>query len=778
MSFQPTDESQAEGDPLYLLLSENCLKTSDHVTEVKNAFDNEGIDYDTLLQLTEADLIETFKDIGIKTWHRRLIINKLKTIPESAINKPVITSPTSVVILTPEQNQFLINLHTNGECAKTNAIKLEELEAEIEENAKKLTYEINERYTELINILTKQKEIALQKVEATKTRKLNIIKKQYTDANDAVQFLSDTDTKFNQIINDNKLDRTKKQIALTQHIKSSQQQLMKHKQYYEKHIVFATQSQLKYKKKDKKIFEQFVSGMDQILDADINFTKIKFKNDMIIINWKSELANVSENVKFELQFKQVKREKEDNKEDEKEAEQWNVLKLLQTNQKKIYLFGGNDETKEEKKEDDSKDEDMKDDAKDEEIDMDQDEIEFYSDDDSEQGDDIDKGKAGLLVGRTRYAFRIAVTISDNILYSNVLIAKTPRFNRIESSIISSTEQAQLMGWIPDSNVCTFELLFRGTRDGFSLSAFHEKCDGKGPNVVIIQSNHNHVFGGYAETGWDGSVKNYQYDDNAWLYLLRSGKGDKPKVFKIKNKKNAIYSNSGYGPTYGNHDLYICDNSHTANNSYAKFGPAYEASANDNQIGGAAKFQVIDYEVWQVSVPRFSEMQSNILKPKEFAKLNEWLQEAGKTQYRLLLRGSTDGFTASVFHAKCDNQGVTLAIIQSASNHVFGGYTEKSWVHTGTYERDDNAWIYLLRSSKGDEPQKWTPTKKPQYAIYKNNDRCCCFGGGHDIGITDQCNENTSSYSNFGHSYSADNDQSKLAGSYNFKVTEYEIWNVF
>ena len=40
------------------------------------------------------------------------------------------------------------------------------------------------------------------------------------------------------------------------------------------------------------------------------------------------------------------------------------------------------------------------------------------------------------------------------------------------------------------------LLYRATRDGFTASAFHEKCDGKENTITIIKTNGNYVFGGH------------------------------------------------------------------------------------------------------------------------------------------------------------------------------------------------------------------------------------------------------------------------------------------
>ena len=57
-------------------------------------------------------------------------------------------------------------------------------------------------------------------------------------------------------------------------------------------------------------------------------------------------------------------------------------------------------------------------------------------------------------------------------------------------------------------------------------------------------------------------------------------------------------------------------------------------------------------------------------------LNGWLSlQEGK--WKLLFRGSRDGFQAETFHSKCDNKGPTVTIVKSGNN-IFGGFTEISW----------------------------------------------------------------------------------------------------
>jgi len=51
---------------------------------------------------------------------------------------------------------------------------------------------------------------------------------------------------------------------------------------------------------------------------------------------------------------------------------------------------------------------------------------------------------------------------------------------------------------------------------------------------------------------------------------------------------------------------------------------------------------------------------------------------------LIFNSSTDGYTASAWHSKCDNQGDTLTITKTTNGQVFGGYTNIPWTNSGGY----------------------------------------------------------------------------------------------
>ena len=71
----------------------------------------------------------------------------------------------------------------------------------------------------------------------------------------------------------------------------------------------------------------------------------------------------------------------------------------------------------------------------------------------------------------------------------------------ESTILTNVDHRKILkGWLTEVLVGEWRLLFRASRDGFAASAFHSKCDNKGPTVTVVKSGAN-IFGGFTEKPW-------------------------------------------------------------------------------------------------------------------------------------------------------------------------------------------------------------------------------------------------------------------------------------
>lgn len=134
-----------------------------------------------------------------------------------------------------------------------------------------------------------------------------------------------------------------------------------------------------------------------------------------------------------------------------------------------------------------------------------------------------------------------------------------------STILDPTQKGILLKWYPGN----WRLLYKASRDGFSASQFHSKCDDKGPTIVVVRCTRGYIFGGYTQTSWS-SVTGYIRSRSS-LFTLRNQHNYPPTMLPVNTAmSDAIYCSSTCGPTFGGgHDLHICDNSNARNNSYVR-----------------------------------------------------------------------------------------------------------------------------------------------------------------------------------------------------------------
>ena len=145
-----------------------------------------------------------------------------------------------------------------------------------------------------------------------------------------------------------------------------------------------------------------------------------------------------------------------------------------------------------------------------------------------------------------------------------------------------------------------ELLYRGTRDGMSGDAFHNKCNNKGPTISIFKNEKGYIFGGYTSINWQGG-DSWRSAPDSFIFTLTNMYNIAPTKFPSTNSDYNIYDHPSYGPCFGGgFDIGICFNSsHYANfpNSYKDvLGKGYSIFKGDNDNNN---FNLKEIEVFKL-----------------------------------------------------------------------------------------------------------------------------------------------------------------------------------
>ncbi|CAB5383086.1 unnamed protein product [Rhizophagus irregularis] len=153
-------------------------------------------------------------------------------------------------------------------------------------------------------------------------------------------------------------------------------------------------------------------------------------------------------------------------------------------------------------------------------------------------------------------------------------------------------------------------------------------------------------------------------------------------------------------------------------------------------------------------------------------------------FRLLFRGSRDGFSAKTFHDKCDGRGATIVVVRvSGTKELIGGYNPIGWSSPRDVEwrgtRD--SFIFSLSNSHSDSSNNVSTPKSKISRIKKDcvneaiqlQDKLGPSFGFYELKIIDDAHEGSSSYASGGLKY-----EHSIRDKFNyFQVDDYEVFQV-
>ena len=205
-----------------------------------------------------------------------------------------------------------------------------------------------------------------------------------------------------------------------------------------------------------------------------------------------------------------------------------------------------------------------------------------------------------LNSNTNYEIRICISYEKkNSMYSEVKKIKT---NEFDSLILADSKRRdeflnKIYEWTDSKNM---ELLYRGTRDGMSSDAFHNKCNKKGPTITLYKNGKGYIFGGYASIDWR-SCNNYGSAPDSFLFTLTNMFNFPPTKFPNINSNCSIYDYSSSGPCFGGgRDIAIdfSSNGFGFPSSYKdELGKGYLIFKEEND--GNNKFDLKEIEVFKL-----------------------------------------------------------------------------------------------------------------------------------------------------------------------------------
>ncbi|RHZ67413.1 hypothetical protein Glove_301g13 [Diversispora epigaea] len=175
-----------------------------------------------------------------------------------------------------------------------------------------------------------------------------------------------------------------------------------------------------------------------------------------------------------------------------------------------------------------------------------------------------------------------------------------------STIISEEHAAKISTWIDRKKTAytltnipyKFELILRGTRDGFKPKTFWNICHGHAHTIVLVKAADG-IIGGYNPLAWD---KSFDYNKwcvskNGFIFSLKNGNIPNSILSRVNDSQHSVLNvtrswQKYYGPYFGDFYLWSHKSNFTLDNScfYQKY--YYKKLIRSSPPEG---FPIINYE---------------------------------------------------------------------------------------------------------------------------------------------------------------------------------------
>ncbi|RHZ44696.1 hypothetical protein Glove_712g15 [Diversispora epigaea] len=178
-----------------------------------------------------------------------------------------------------------------------------------------------------------------------------------------------------------------------------------------------------------------------------------------------------------------------------------------------------------------------------------------------------------------------------------------------------------------------------------------------------------------------------------------------------------------------------------------------------------------------------QFNSAIIRPCHAALLSSWIDRLGQKRYlyeeipyrfKLLVRGSRDGFDSNTFHERCNEKGKTIVIMKiHDTGEVIGGYSPIMWKTKEGYWNTEDSFLFTFgqRGMVEDAKLSRVSRQRSYYAIrFNGKDYGPCFGD-KDLSMKGNFNQKENC------SCQKDDYLDSITESTTFSVDEYEVFEV-
>jgi TLD len=291
-----------------------------------------------------------------------------------------------------------------------------------------------------------------------------------------------------------------------------------------------------------------------------------------------------------------------------------------------------------------------------------------------------------------------------------------------------------------------DLIYRGSRDGYSPQNVQNKCSGRGRNVIVIEDTTGNVFGGYYHNGQERVP-----DTKSFLFNLKGFAA--PQRFMSLGKLHHSWSPYGLSNVINfDQDLLIKKQAHAIHPYISTaIGTNFSTNSKTSLMGFFQDSNTIvkEMEVYRITDHPVVEGEDHFHKKKKVvpempsdqlselgvsSPLHSWILDAvnssgkkcGDFQSNLLYSSSRDGSTPAQFHAICDGKPLTVCIIKDNRGHTHGCFSDIAWSSTAATVNTAKSFTFSLGGAVA------SYTKKIRSVVYNGPSHIVNYGADFQI----------------------------------------------
>ncbi|RHZ73552.1 hypothetical protein Glove_230g104 [Diversispora epigaea] len=186
-----------------------------------------------------------------------------------------------------------------------------------------------------------------------------------------------------------------------------------------------------------------------------------------------------------------------------------------------------------------------------------------------------------------------------------------KVNELFSIIINEEHASMISSWIDNrptsyssrNNPYEFQLILRGSKDGFAPRTFWDICDGHANTILVAKVERtNEIIGGYNPLTWDKTKTEWLKTNKSFIFSFKDGNIQNSILSRVQNENQALWYSpvkDCYGPMFGYGDFKLRSNvsdfTQDKKNRCESTFQRYERhirTTND-------EFSITDYEVFKV-----------------------------------------------------------------------------------------------------------------------------------------------------------------------------------